>query len=66
MVMQMSIFDRVRDAGLQDVRDMSGLERTEFINDIFLDYQASKDLRQKKMETFYLELLKQLIKDYGH
>ena len=64
--MQMSIFDRVRDAGLQDVRDMSGLERTEFINDIFLDYQASKDLRQKKMETFYLELLKQLIKDYGH
>jgi len=62
----MSIFDRVRDAGLQDVRDMSGLERTEFINDIFLDYQASKDLRQKKMETFYLELLKQLIKDYGH
>ncbi len=66
MVMQMSIFDRVRDAGLQDVRDMSGLERTEFMNDIFLDYQASKDLRQKKMETFYLELLKQLIKDYGH
>jgi len=66
VVMQMSIFDRVRDAGLQDVRDMSGLERTEFMNDIFLDYQASKDLRQKKMETFYLELLKQLIKDYGH
>ena len=66
MVMQMSIFDRVRDAGLQDVRDMNGLERTEFMNDIFLDYQASKDLRQKKMETFYLELLKQLIKDYGH
>ncbi len=66
MVMQMSIFDRVRDAGLQDVRDMSGLERTEFMNDIFLDYRASKDLRQKKMETFYLELLKQLIKDYGH
>ena len=66
MVMQMSIFDRVRDAGLQDVKDMSGLERTAFMNDIFLDYQASKDLRQKKMETFYLELLKQLIKDYGH
>ena len=66
MVMQMSIFDRVRDAGLQDVRDMSGLERTEFMNDIFLDYQASRDLRQKKMETFYLELLKQLIKDYGN
>ena len=66
MVMQMSIFDRVRDAGLQDVRDMSGLERTEFMNDIFLDYQASKDLRQKKMESIYLELLKQLIKDYGH
>jgi hypothetical protein len=64
--MLMSIFDRVRQAGLQDVRDMSGLERTEFINDIFLDYQASKDLRQKKMESFYLELLKQLIKDYGH
>ena len=66
MVMQMSIFDRVRDAGLQDVKDMSGLERTEFMNEIWLDYMASKDLRQKKMESFYLELLKQLIKDYGN
>ena len=66
MVMQMSIFDRVRDAGLQDVKDMDGLERTEFMNEIWLDYMASKDLRQKKMESFYLELLKQLIKDYGN
>ena len=64
--MQMSIFDRVRDAGLQDVKDMDGLERTEFMNEIWLDYMASKDLRQKKMESFYLELLKQLIKDYGN
>jgi len=62
----MSIFDRVRDAGLQDVKDMNGLERTEFMNEIWLDYMASKDLRQKKMESFYLELLKQLIKDYGN
>ena len=66
MVMHMSIIDRVRESGLQDVKDMSGLERTEFMNDLFLDYQASKDFRQKKLETFYLELLKQLIKDYGH
>ena len=66
MVMHMSIIDRVRETGLQDVKDMSGLERTVFMDDLFLDYQASKDLRQKKMETFYLELLKQLIKDYGH
>ena len=66
MVMHMSIIDRVREAGLQDINDMSGLERTEFMNDLFLDYQASKDLRQKKLEVFYLELLKQLIKDYGH
>jgi len=64
--MQMSLFDRVREAGLQDVNDMNGLERTEFMNDIFLDYQASKDLRQRKLEIFYFELLKQLIKDYGH
>jgi hypothetical protein len=64
--MHMSIIDRVREAGLQDINDMSGLERTEFMNDLFLDYQASKDLRQKKLEVFYLELLKQLIKDYGH
>jgi len=62
----MSIFDRVRDAGLQDVKDMDGLERTEFMNEIWLDYMASKDLRQKKLESFYLELLKQLIKDYGN
>jgi len=66
VVMHMSIIDRVREAGLQDINDMSGLERTEFMNDLFLDYQASKDLRQKKLEVFYLELLKQLIKDYGH
>jgi len=66
VVMQMSIFDRVRDAGLQDVKDMDGLERTEFMNEIWLDYMASKDLRQKKLESFYLELLKQLIKDYGN
>ena len=66
MVMQMSLFDRVREAGLQDVADMSGLEKTAFMNDIFLDYQACKDLRQKKMEIFYLELLTELIKDYGH
>jgi len=66
VVMQMSIFDRVRDAGLQDVKDMDGLERTEFMNEIWLDYIASKDLRQKKLESFYLELLKQLIKDYGN
>ena len=39
--MQMSIFDRVRDAGLQDVKDMDGLERTEFMNEIWLDYMAS-------------------------
>jgi len=66
VVMQMTIFDRVREAGLQDVKDMDGLERTLFMNDIFLDYQVSKDLRQTKMESFYLELLKQLVKDYGN
>ena len=64
--MQMSIFDRVKEAGLSDVKDMSGLERTEFMNEIWLDYMASKDLRQTKMEKFYFELLKQLIKDYGN
>jgi len=64
--MHMSIIDRVKESGLQDVKDMSGLERTEFMNDLFLDYQACKDLRQRKLETFYLELLEQLIKDYGH
>ena len=66
MVMHMSIIDRVKESGLQDVKDMRGLERTEFMNDLFLDYQACKDLRQRKLETFYLELLEQLIKDYGH
>ena len=49
--MHMSIIDRVREAGLQDINDMSGLERTEFMNDLFLDYQASKDLRQKNLES---------------
>ena len=66
MVMHMSLVDKIKEAGLQDVADMSGLERTAFMNDLFLDYEASKDLRQRKLENFYLELLKQLIKDYGH
>lgn len=62
MVMQMSLFDH----SLSEVDEMSGIERTHFMNDILIDYLTSKDLRQKKMETFYLELLKQLIKDYGN
>ncbi len=62
MVMQMSLFDH----SLNDVAEMSGIDRTHFMNDIFLDWQASKSLRQSRMENFYLELLKQLIKDYGH
>jgi len=66
VVMHMSLVDKIKEAGLQDVADMSGLERTAFMNDLFLDYEASKDLRQRKLENFYLELLKQLIKDYGH
>ena len=62
MVMQMSLFDH----SLNDVAEMSGIDRTHFMNDIFLDWQASKSPRQSRMENFYLELLKQLIKDYGH
>jgi hypothetical protein len=58
----MSLFDH----SLAEVGEMSGIERTHFMNDIFLDYQTSKTLRQKKMEDFYFELLKQLIKDYGN
>lgn len=58
----MSLFDH----SLSEVDEMSGIERTHFMNDILIDYLTSKDLRQKKMETFYLELLKQLIKDYGN
>ena len=60
--MQMSLFDY----SLNDVAEMDGLERTLFMNEVFSDYEASKCLRQSKMEKFYLELLKQLIKDYGH
>ena len=56
----MSIIDTVKEIGLKDVADMNGLERTQFMNDLFLDYQASKDLRQRKLENFYLELLEQL------
>ena len=62
MVMLMSLFDH----SLGDVAHMSGLERTHFMNDILMDYLTSKDLRQTKMEKFYFELLKQLIKDYGN
>ena len=67
MVMLMAIFDRIYDAGvLENLASMDGLERTYFINDIYNDYKMSKDLRQNKMEAFYLELLEQLIKDYGN
>ena len=63
----MAIFDRIYNAGvLENLASMDGLERTYFINDIYNDYKMSKDLRQNKMEAFYLELLEQLIKDYGN
>ena len=64
--MQMSLFDKVYDQGLHDVAAMDGYERTIFMNDIYNDYKICKDLRQQRMESFYLELLKQLIKDYGN
>ena len=60
--MQMSLFDH----SLSEVHDMSGLDRTYFMNDILLDYLTARDLKQIKMEKFYFELLKQLIKDYGN
>ena len=67
MVMLMAIFDRIYNAGvLENLASMDGLERTYFINDIYNDYKMSKDLRQNKMEAFYLELLEQLVKDYGN
>jgi len=64
--MLMSLLDRLKDAGFANVKEMDGVERTHFMNDIYLDYKACKDLRQTKMEKFYLELLEQLIEDYGH
>ena len=65
--MLMAIFDRIYNAGvLENLASMDGLERTYFINDIYNDYKMSKDLRQNKMEAFYLELLTKLIKDYGN
>ena len=33
--MHMSLVDKIKEAGLQDVADMSGLERTAFMNDLF-------------------------------
>ena len=66
MVIQMGIFDKVYDQGLHDVAEMDGYERTFFMNDIYNDYKFCKDLRQNRMEAFYLELLTKLIKDYGN
>ena len=66
MVIQMGIFDKVYDQGLHDVAEMDGDERTFFMNDIYNDYKICKDLRQNRMEAFYLELLTKLIKDYGN
>ena len=62
----MGIFDKVYDQGLHDVAEMDGYERTFFMNDIYNDYKICKDLRQNRMEAFYLELLTKLIKDYGN
>ena len=62
MVMQMSLFDH----SLNEVAEMNGLDRTYFMNDVCVDYLMAKDLHQPKMEKFYFELLKQLIKDYGN
>ena len=66
MVVHMGIYDKVYEAGLHDVAEMDGYERTIFMNDIYNDYKICKDLRQNRMEAFYLELLTKLIKDYGN
>ena len=66
MVMQMGIFDKIYTSGLSEVEMMNGMERTYFMDDIYQDYKMSKDLQQTKMEAFYFDLLKQLIKDYGN
>ncbi len=66
MVVHMSIYDKVYESGLHDVAEMDGLERTQFMNDIYNDYKMCKDLRQTRMEAFYFELLTKLIKDYGN
>mgnify|MGYP003145293015 FL=1 len=66
MVVHMAIFDKVYESGLQDVAEMHGLERTRFMDDIYNDYKMCKDLRQTRMEAFYLELLTKLVKDYGN
>jgi hypothetical protein len=66
MVVQMSIYDKVYDSGLHEVAGMDGLERTQFMNDIYNDYKMCKDLHQTRMEAFYLELLTKLVKDYGN
>jgi hypothetical protein len=62
----MSIYDKVYESGLHEVAEMDGLERTQFMNDIYNDYKMCKDLRQTRMEAFYLELLTKLVKDYGN
>ena len=48
--MQMALFDKIYTG--TEVEDMSGLDRTYFINDIYNDYKMCKDLRQEKMEAF--------------
>jgi hypothetical protein len=62
----MSIYDKVYESGLHEVAEMDGLERTQFMNDIYNDYKMCKDLHQTRMEAFYLELLTKLVKDYGN
>jgi|TARA_R100001594_G_scaffold146911_1_gene199055 hypothetical protein len=64
VVMQMALFDKIVSGS--EVEEMDGLDRTYFINDIYNDYKMCKDLRQTKMEAFYLELLTKLVKDYGN
>lgn len=48
------------------LEDMSGMEKTYFIDSIYKDWDRANKISEKRMEVIYRVLLTELIKDHGH
>jgi|TARA_R100000329_G_scaffold107350_1_gene88125 hypothetical protein len=62
--MQMYKDDELPIIDLKAVKKMDGLAKTDFMNDLFEEYQD--DRNSNPMRLFYSDLLSILVKNHGH
>jgi len=48
------------------LEDMSGMEKTYFIDSVYKDWDRASKISEERMEVIYRVLLTELIKEHGH